>query len=218
MSIIRSYLGKSRYIKLYFDTKSYQNNLLLTKNKRSSMDYAKDKNVLVIGAAGSGKTQNYVIPNIMQMNSSYIISGSTSKTMLTTFKMLKKSKYAIKVINTDNINKTMHYNPFAYIHSEEDILNFVEVLMSNTTGLDYNLWIKVEKLLFTSYIALMTYSPKEEQSVGELFNMLNDTLTSDEENFQNGFDLMFEILEKEYPGCFAVKQYKHIKEQTLIEK
>lgn len=218
MSIIRSYLGKSRYIKLYSDTKSYQNNLLLTKNKRSSMDYAKDKNVLVIGAAGSGKTQNYVIPNIMQMNSSYIISGSTSKTTLTTIKMLKKSKYAIKVISTDNINKTMHYNPFAYIHSEEDILNFVEVLMSNTTGLDYNLWIKAEKLLFASYIALMTYSPKEEQSIGELFNMLNDTLTSEEENFQNGFDLMFEILEKEYPCCFAVKQYKHIKEQTLIEK
>lgn len=170
MSIIRSYLGKSKYLKPYSDTKKYRNNLLLTQNKKLSMNYAKDKNVLVIGAAGSGKTQNYVIPNIMQMNGSCIISGSTNKTMLTTLKMLKKSKYAIKIINTDNINKTMHYNPFEYIHSEDDILNFVDVLLDNTTGLDYDLWRKAEKLLLTSYTALLLYIPKEEQSIEELSN------------------------------------------------
>ncbi len=211
MAFIQYTNGKNKYLKPYSDTKKYRNNLLLTQNKRLSMDYAKDKNVLVIGAAGSGKTQNYVIPNIMQMNSSYIISGSTSKTMLTTLKILKKSKYAIKVINTDNINKTMHYNPFAYIHSEEDILNFVDVLLDNTTGLDYDLWRKAEKLLLTSYTALLLYFPKEEQSIEELSIWLNYSLTSDEENFQNSVDLMFEALEEEYPGCFAVNQYKRYK-------
>lgn len=211
MGIIRSHYGKSKYLKPYSDTKKYRNNLLLTKTEKLSMNYAKNKNVLVIGSAGSGKTRNYVIPNIMQMNSSYIISGSTSKTMFKTLKMLKKNKYAIKVINTDNINKTMHYNPFEYIRSEEDILNFVEVLLNNTNGLDYNLWIKAEKLLLASYIALILYFPKEEQSIEELFNWLNDSLTSDEENFQNSVDLTFEVLEKEHPGCFAVNQYKQYK-------
>lgn len=211
MGIIRFQYGKNQYIKPYSDTKNYWNNLLLTKTEKISMNYAKSKNVLIIGSAGSGKTRNYVIPNIMQMNSSYIISGSTSRTMFKTIKMLQKNNYAIKVINTDNINKTMHYNPFEYIRSDEDVLNFVEVLLNNTNGLDYNLWIKAEKLLLTSYIALILYFPKEEQSIEELFNWLNVSLTSDEENFQNIIDLMFEALEKEYPGCFAINQYKQYK-------
>lgn len=206
MGIIRSQYGKTQYIKPYSDTKNYWNNLLLTKTEKISMNYVKNKNVLIIGSAGSGKTRNYVIPNIMQMNSSYIISGSTSRTMFKTIKMLKKNNYAIKVINTDNINKTMHYNPFEYIRSDEDVLNFVEVLLNNTNGLDYNLWIKAEKLLLASYIALILYFPKEEQSIEELFNWLNLSLTSDEE-----IDLMFEALEEEHPGCFAVNQYKQYK-------
>lgn len=202
---------KSKYLKPYSDTKKYRNNLLLTKTQKLSMNYAKNKNVFVIGSAGSGKTRNYVIPNIMQMNSSYIISGSTSRTMFKTIKMLQKNNYTIKVINTDNINKTMYYNPFEYIRSDEDILNFVEVLLNNTNGLDYNLWIKAEKLLLTSYIALILYFPKEEQSIEELFNWLNLSLTSNEENFQNSIDLMFEALEEEHPSCFAVNQYKQYK-------
>lgn len=214
--------GTQEDIKPYVDTTNFSNNVILTQTERLTMGkpshpkYARNKNVLVIGGSGSGKTRFFVKPNLMQMHSSYVVTDPKGTVLVECGKLLNDNKYKIKVFNTVKFSKSMHYNPFAYIHSEVDILKFVEVLIKNTSGQGEksteDFWVKSERLLYTAYIALMQYYPEEERNFETLLGMLEDSTTSEnDENFKNGMDLMFEALEEEHPGCFACKQYKQYK-------
>lgn len=217
--------GTSEDIKPYIDAQNYSNNILLTQTERLTMEgrpkagpkYARNKNILIIGGSGSGKTRFFVKPNLMQMHSSYVVTDPKGTVLVECGKMLaEKGNYRIKVFNTVVFSKSMHYNPFAYIHSEVDILKFVEVLIKNTSGQGEkaaeDFWVKSERLLYTAYIAMMQYYPKEERNFETLIGMLADSTTSENnENYKNGIDLMFEPLEEEHPGCFAVNQYKQYK-------
>lgn len=214
--------GTQEDIKPYVDTTNFSNNVILTQTERLTMGkpshpkYARNKNVLVIGGSGSGKTRFFVKPNLMQMHSSYVVTDPKGTVLVECGKLLNDNKYKIKVFNTVKFSKSMHYNPFAYIHSEVDILKFVEVLIKNTSGQGEksteDFWVKSERLLYTAYIALMQYYPEEERNFETLLGMLEDSTTSEnDENFKNGMDLMFEALEQEHPGCFACKQYKQYK-------
>ena len=217
--------GTSEDIKPYIDAQNYSNNILLTQTERLTMEgrpkagpkYARNKNILIIGGSGSGKTRFFVKPNLMQMHSSYVVTDPKGTVLVECGKMLaEKGNYRIKVFNTVVFSKSMHYNPFAYIHSEVDILKFVEVLIKNTSGQGEkaaeDFWVKSERLLYTAYIAMMQYYPKEERNFETLIGMLADSTTSEnDENYKNGIDLMFEALEEEHPGCFAVNQYKQYK-------
>ena len=214
--------GTSEDIKPYVDSTDFSNNVILTQTERLTMGkpshpkYARNKNVLVIGGSGSGKTRFFVKPNLMQMHSSYVVTDPKGTVLIECGKLLKENNYRIKVFNTVVFSKSMHYNPFAYIHSEVDILKFVEVLIKNTSGQGEksteDFWVKSERLLYTAYIALMQYYPEEERNFETLLGMLEDSTASEnDENFKNGMDLMFEALEQEHPGCFACKQYKQYK-------
>lgn len=214
--------GTSEDIKPYVDSTDFSNNVILTQTERLTMGnpshpkYARNKNVLVIGGSGSGKTRFFVKPNLMQMHSSYVVTDPKGTVLVECGKLLNDNKYKIKVFNTVKFSKSMHYNPFAYIHSEVDILKFVEVLIKNTSGQGEksteDFWVKSERLLYTAYIALMQYYPEEERNFETLLGMLEDSTASEnDENFKNGMDLMFEALEQEHPGCFACKQYKQYK-------
>lgn len=214
--------GNSEDIKPYVDYTSFANNVILTQTERLTMGkpsapkYARNKNILVIGGSGSGKTRFFVKPNLMQLHSSYVVTDPKGTVLVECGKLLTDNKYRIKVFNTVKFNKSMHYNPFAYIHSEVDILKFVEVLIKNTSGQGEkaaeDFWVKSERLLYTAYIAMMQYYPKEERNFETLIGMIADSTTSEnDENYKNGIDLMFEALEKENPGCFAVNQYKQYK-------
>ena len=214
--------GTQEDIKPYVDTTNFSNNVILTQTERLTMGkpshpkYARNKNVLVIGGSGSGKTRFFVKPNLMQMHSSYVVTDPKGTVLVECGKLLNDNKYKIKVFNTVKFSKSMHYNPFAYIHSEVDILKFVEVLIKNTSGQGEksteDFWVKSERLLYTAYIALMQYYPEEERNFETLLGMLEDSTASEnDENFKNGIDLMFEALEQEHPGCFACKQYKQYK-------
>lgn len=214
--------GRSEDIKPYVDATDFSNNVILTQTERLTMGkpshpkYARNKNVLVIGGSGSGKTRFFVKPNLMQMHSSYVVTDPKGTVLIECGKLLKENNYRIKVFNTVVFSKSMHYNPFAYIHSEVDILKFVEVLIKNTSGQGEksteDFWVKSERLLYTAYIALMQYYPEEERNFETLLGMLEDSTASEnDENYKNGMDLMFEALEKEHPGCFACKQYKQYK-------
>lgn len=214
--------GTSEDIKPYVDATDFSNNVILTQTERLTMGqpshpkYARNKNVLVIGGSGSGKTRFFVKPNLMQMHSSYVVTDPKGTVLIECGKLLNDNKYRIKVFNTVKFSKSMHYNPFAYIHSEVDILKFVEVLIKNTSGQGEksteDFWVKSERLLYTAYIALMQYYPEEERNFETLLGMLEDSTASEnDENYKNGMDLMFEALEKEHPGCFACKQYKQYK-------
>ncbi|MBR6622560.1 MAG: type IV secretory system conjugative DNA transfer family protein [Ruminococcus sp.] len=214
--------GTSEDIKPYVDSTDFSNNVILTQTERLTMGnpshpkYARNKNVLVIGGSGSGKTRFFVKPNLMQMHSSYVVTDPKGTVLIECGKLLNDNKYKIKVFNTVKFSKSMHYNPFAYIHSEVDILKFVEVLIKNTSGQGEksteDFWVKSERLLYTAYIALMQYYPEEERNFETLLGMLEDSTASEnDENYKNGMDLMFEALEKEHPGCFACKQYKQYK-------
>lgn len=214
--------GTQEDIKPYVDTTNFSNNVILTQTERLTMGkpshpkYARNKNVLVIGGSGSGKTRFFVKPNLMQMHSSYVVTDPKGTVLVECGKMLNDHRYRIKVFNTVKFSKSMHYNPFAYIHSEVDILKFVEVLIKNTSGQGEksteDFWVKSERLLYTAYIALMQYYPEEERNFETLLGMLEDSTASEnDENFKNGMDLMFEALEQEHPGCFACKQYKQYK-------
>ena len=214
--------GTQEDIKPYVDTTNFSNNVILTQTERLTMGkpshpkYARNKNVLVIGGSGSGKTRFFVKPNLMQMHSSYVVTDPKGTVLVECGKLLNDNKYKIKVFNTVKFSKSMHYNPFAYIHSEVDILKFVEVLIKNTSGQGEksteDFWVKSERLLYTAYIALMQYYPEEERNFETLLGMLEDSTASEnDENFKNGMDLMFEALEQEHPGCFACKQYKQYK-------
>ena len=178
---------------------------------------ARNKNVMVIGGSGSGKTRFFVKPNLMQLHSSYVITDPKGTVLLECGKLLKKAKYRIKIFNTINFKKSMHYNPFVYIKSEKDILKLVNVLIANTSdptqkgGEEF--WTKAEQLLLTALIAFIHYeAPEEERNLNTLVEMINAMeVREDNESFKNAVDLMFEALENTEPNHFAVRQYKKYK-------
>ena len=215
--------GNEKDIEPYID-KKFENNILLTQTERLTMNnrpqnpkYARNKNVLVIGGSGSGKTRFFVKPNLMQMHSSYVVTDPKGTLVLECGKMLEKNGYEIKILNTINFKKSMKYNPFAYIRSEKDILKLVQTIITNTKGegekSTEDFWVKAEKLYYTALIGYIYYeAPKEEQNFSTLLAMIDASeVREEDENFKNAVDYMFEALEKEKPDHFAVKQYKKYK-------
>lgn len=217
--------GNSKDIEPYVDFDNPKNNIILTKTESLTMNsrpsnpkYARNKNILVVGGSGSGKTRFFIKPNIMQMHSSYVVTDPKGTLVLECGKMLQKAGYRIKIINTINFDKSMHYNPFAYLHSEEDILNLANTIITNTKGdgdkSGEDFWVKAERLLYTAFIALIYYEfPEEERNFGTLLWLINQCETREEdESFKNRVDLTFEELErKKGEDHFAVRQYKKYK-------
>ena len=215
--------GNAKDIEPYMDS-VFENNVLLTQTERLMMSgrpkepkYARNKNILVIGGSGSGKTRFFVKPNLMQMHSSYVVTDPKGTVLVECGKMLKRGKYKIKVLNTINFAKSMHYNPFAYIRSEKDILKLVNTIIVNTKGEGQqsgeDFWVKAEKLYYTALIAYIWYeAPEEEQNFAMLIDMIDASeAREDDENFKNAVDLLFEELEADKPNHFAVRQYKKYK-------
>ena len=215
--------GTAADIKPYMD-KDFKNNILLTNTEGLTMNsrpknpkYARNKNVLVIGGSGSGKTRFFVKPNLMQMHSSYVVTDPKGTVLLECGSLLVKGGYAIKVLNTINFKKSMHYNPLAYIKSEKDILKLVNVLIENTKGegekSGEDFWIKSERLLYSAYIGYIWYeAPEEEKNFITLLDMINASeAREDDENFKSPVDMLFERLEQREPEHFAVKQYRKFK-------
>ena len=214
--------GKPEDIKPYIDSNPDNNVILtatesLTMNSRpSSPKYARNKNVLVIGGSGSGKTRFFVKPNIMQMHSSYVITDPKGSLIIECGQMLKDNKYNIKILNTIDFKKSMKYNPFVYIRSEKDILKFVTALINNTKGdgkSGDDFWQKAEQLLYQALIGYIWYeAPPEEQSMNTLVEMINKMeVRENDENFKNAVDFTFEALEERDKQHFAVRQYKKYK-------
>ena len=222
----------------------FQNNVILTKTESLTMNSrpkdpktARNKNVLVIGGSGSGKTRFWLKPNLMQMHSSYVVTDPKGTILVECGKMLQRGApklgkdgkpmkdkhgkviyepYRIKVLNTINFKKSMHYNPFAYIHSEKDILKLVTTLIANTKGegkAGDDFWVKAETLLYCALIGYIHYeAPVEEQNFSTLIEFINAMeVREDDEEFKNPVDLMFDALEAEKPNHFAVRQYKKYK-------
>ena len=215
--------GNKKDIEPYMDEK-FQNNILLTQTERLTMNgrlsnpkYARNKNVLVIGGSGSGKTRFYVKPNLMQMHSSYCVTDPKGTIVLECGKMLEDNGYEIKILNTINFKKSMKYNPFAYIRSEKDILKLVQTIIANTKGegekAGEDFWVKAEKLYYTALIGYIFYeAPKEEKNFATLLDMIDASeVREDDETYMNPIDRLFEALEKKEPTHFAVKQYKKYK-------
>ncbi|WP_048800627.1 VirD4-like conjugal transfer protein, CD1115 family [Streptococcus constellatus] len=215
--------GTKKDIEPYMDEK-FQNNILLTQTERLTMNgrpanpkYARNKNVLVIGGSGSGKTRFYVKPNLMQMHSSYCVTDPKGTIVLECGKMLEDNGYEIKILNTINFKKSMKYNPFAYIRSEKDILKLVQTIIANTKGegekAGEDFWIKAEKLYYTALIGYIFYeAPREEKNFATLLDMIDASeVREDDETYMNPIDRLFEALEKKEPTHFAVKQYKKYK-------
>ena len=206
--------GTSKDIKPYIDPIFEQNILLseterITINRPSNIKYARNQNVIVIGGSGSGKTRFFVKPNLMQMHSSYVITDPKGTLLLECGKMLKNNGYKIKVLNTINFTKSMHYNPFNYIKNEVDILTFVETLISNTQGdAKRDFWVKAEQMLYNALVGYIFYECEEEEKNMESLNLLlNNCKTGDTVEEKNPVDLLMEDLEKENPNHFAVRQY-----------
>lgn len=215
--------GTAKDIEPYVDP-VFENNVLLTATERLMMSgrpkqpkYARNKNILVIGGSGSGKTRFFVKPNLMQMHSSYVVTDPKGTVLVECGKMLSKNNYQIKVLNTINFAKSMHYNPFAYIRSEKDILKLVNTIIVNTKGegqqASEDFWVKAEKLYYTALIAYIWYeAPEEEQNFSMLIDLVDASeAREDDENFKNAVDLLFEELEQKNPNHFAVRQYKKYK-------
>jgi type IV secretion system protein VirD4 len=214
--------GKPQDIEPFVDSK-FENNVILTQTERLTMNsrpkipkYARNKNVLVIGGSGSGKTRFFLIPNILQMHSSYVVTDPKGDVVVKTGKCLKNHGYDIKVFNTINFNKSAHYNPFSYIHSEKDILKLVNALIANTKGegkAGDEFWTKAETLLYTALIGYIYYvAPYEEQNFNTLLEFINASeVREDDEDYMSPVDMMFRDLEKESPNHFAVRQYKKFK-------
>lgn len=215
--------GNKKDIEPYMDEK-FQNNILLTQTERLTMNgrpanpkYARNKNVLVIGGSGSGKTRFYVKPNLMQMHSSYCVTDPKGTIVLECGKMLEDNGYEIKILNTINFKKSMRYNPFAYIRSEKDILKLVQTIIANTKGegekAGEDFWVKAEKLYYTALIGYIFYeAPFEEKNFATLLDMIDASeVREDDETYMNPIDRLFEALEKREPTHFAVKQYKKYK-------
>ena len=215
--------GNAKDIKPYIDEK-YDNNVLFTNTERLTMNgrpsnpkYARNKNVLVIGGSGSGKTRFFVKPNLMQMHSSYVVTDPKGTIVLECGKMLENHGYEIKILNTINFKKSMKYNPFAYLKSEKDILKLVQTIIANTKGegekAGEDFWIKAEKLYYTALIGYIYYeAPREEKNFKTLLDMIDASeVREDDESYMNPIDRLFEALEKKHPTHFAVKQYKKYK-------
>ena len=198
--------------------------MLLTQTERLMMSsrpkqpkYARNKNILVIGGSGSGKTRFFVKPNLMQMHSSYVVTDPKGTVLIECGKLLQRGRYKIKVLNTINFKKSMKYNPFAYLRSEKDILKLVNTIIANTKGdgdkSGEDFWVKAEKLYYTALIGYIWYeAPDEEKNFTTLLEMINASeAREDDEDFKNPVDLMFERLEEKDPEHFAVKQYKKYK-------
>ena len=209
-----------------FEDSVFENNIILTETERLTMNsrpkapqYARNKNVIVIGGSGSGKTRFYVKPNLMQMTDhvSYVVTDPKGTIIVECGKMLVNGGYRIKVLNTINFKKSMHYNPFHYIRSEKDILKLVNTIIANTKGegekSTEDFWIKAERLLYSALIGYIWYeAPEEEQNFSTLLEFINASETrEDDEEFKNAVDELFEELEVENPEHFAVRQYRKYK-------
>ena len=217
--------GNEKDIEPFIDP-VFENNIILTQTERLTMNsrpklpkYARNKNVIVIGGSGSGKTRFYVKPNLMQMpdNVSYVVTDPKGTIIVECGTMLVRHGYRIKVLNTINFKKSMHYNPFHYIRSEKDILKLVNTIIANTKGegekAAEDFWIKAERLLYTALIGYIWYeAPEEEQNFATLLEFINASETREEdEEFKNAVDELFEELEAENPEHFAVRQYRKYK-------
>ncbi|MDU8725510.1 type IV secretory system conjugative DNA transfer family protein [Faecalibacterium prausnitzii] len=203
-----------------FMAPKFADNIILTKMERLMMSNrppdpknARNKNVLVVGGSGSGKTRFWLKPNLLQCHSSYVVTDPKGSIVVECGNALLKNGYKLKILNTINFKKSMHYNPFAYVHSEKDILKLVTTLMTNTKGEGSGgdpFWEKSERLLLTALIAYLHYeAPAEEQNFATLLEMLNTMqVLEDDEEYQNPVDLLFEELAKKKPNSFAGRQYK----------
>ena len=203
-----------------FMAPKFADNIILTKTERLMMSNrpsdpknARNKNVLVVGGSGSGKTRFWLKPNLLQCHSSYVVTDPKGTIVLECGNVMLKNGYKLKILNTINFKKSMHYNPFAYVHSEKDILKLVTTLMTNTKGEGSGgdpFWEKSERLLLTALIAYLHYeAPVEEQNFATLLEMLNTMqVLEDDEEYQNPVDLLFEELAKKKPNSFAGRQYK----------
>ena len=203
-----------------FEDPVFANNVILTRTERLMMGNrpknpanARNKNVLVVGGSGSGKTRFWLKPNLLQCHSSYVVTDPKGTIVLECGNAMLKNGYKVRILNTINFKKSMHYNPFAYVHSEKDILKLVTTLMTNTKGEGSGgdpFWEKSERLLLTALIAYLHYeAPVEEQNFATLLEMLNTMqVLEDDEEYQNPVDLLFEELAKKKPNSFAGRQYK----------
>ena len=201
----------------------FANNVILTKTERLMMSNrpknpanARNKNVLIVGGSGSGKTRFWIKPNLLQLHSSYVLTDPKGTTLLEVGNAFVHANYRIKIFNTINFHKSMHFNPFAYLHSEKDILKLTTTLMANTKGEGKGgdpFWEKAEILLYCALIGYIHYeAPKEEQNFATLIEFINAMeVREDDEDFQNAVDLMFEDLKKKKPNHFAVRQYAKFK-------
>ena len=215
--------GTTKDIEPYVDSNP-ENNIILTQTERLTMapygrapKYSRNKNVLVIGGSGSGKTRFFVKPNLMQMHSSYVVTDPKGTLLVECGKMLQEGGYVIKTLNTINFKKSMKYNPFAYLRSEKDILKLVNALITNTRGegekSSEDFWVKSERLLYAAMIGYIWYeAPEEEKNFTTLLDMINASeVREDDETYQNEIDKMFKELEGRNPDHFAVRQYRKFK-------
>ncbi len=214
--------GTQEDIKPFIDPK-FPDNILLTQTERIMLGrnkipkYNINKNVLIIGGSGSGKTRFHVKPNLMQMNASYVVTDPKGTVVLECGKMLQRGGYEIKILNTINFKESMKYNPFRYIRSENDILKLVNCIMENTKGEDSkggeDFWAKAEALYYQALIAYIWYeAPEDEKNINTLLEMLNASeVREEDETFKNAVDMMFDRLEQRDPEHFAVRQYKKYK-------
>ena len=206
-----------------FMAPNFKDNIILTQTERLMMNsrpkkwkYARNKNVLITGGSGSGKTRFFLIPNLLQMHSSYVVTDPKGDVVINTGKTLLKHGYRVKIFNTINFKKSMHYNPFAYIRCDNDILKLVNTLIANTKGdgkAGDEFWQKAETLLYCALIGYIHYeAPEEEQNFNTLLEFLNASeVREDDEDYENPVDMMFNELEKKNPKHFAVRQYKKYK-------
>ena len=214
--------GRPEDIKPFIDP-TFRNNVILTETERLTMNnrpkdprLARNKNVMVVGGSGSGKTRFWLKPNLMQCHSSYVVTDPKGSVVVECGQLLLREGYKIKILNTINFNKSMHYNPFAYIKSEKDILKLVTALIANTKGegkAGDDFWVKAETLLYTALMGYIHYeAPESERNFTTLIELINASeVREDDEDFQNPVDLMFAALEERDSEHFAVRQYKKYK-------
>ena len=215
--------GNAQDIAPYMDS-DFSNNVILTQTERLTMSsrpknpkYARNKNILVIGGSGSGKTRFFCKPNLMQLHSSYVVTDPKGTVLVECGRLLQRGGYRIKVLNTINFKKSMHYNPFSYIRSEKDILKLVNTIIMNTKGdgekAGEDFWVKAERLLYCALIGYIWYeAPEEEKNFIALLELINASeAKEDDEEYQSPVDLLFSQLEEKDPDHFAVKQYKKYK-------
>ena len=206
-----------------FEDPEFKNNIILSQTERMTMNgrpklpkNARNKNVLVVGGSGSGKTRFFIKPNMLQLHSSYVLTDPKGTVINEIGNVFVRENYRIKIFNTINFKKSMHYNPFAYIHSEKDILKLVTTLITNTKGEGKggdDFWLKAETLLYQALIGYIHYeAPEEEQNFSTLLEMINSMeVREDDEEFKNAVDMLFDELEERSPDHFAVRQYKKYK-------